>query len=768
MASQGGLASRNDGVAWQVDLPGLASLVMNLGAAGLKRFAQAGVDFHTVLCMGEIAEKCPASAEYRRQVALCRQEQRHQSRWLFKAIELGAATNFVADELLKTRAGENVVALMSTLLPIMPESLCDRVILKLFEESGASLEKTPGLNQLSSIKQTLAPLVNKIDFKDKVLQYHCFLQRLLQSQQDPLNENLHKSIPNESTTSKLIILLSRVIQDSKLVLEYDGFDGSSWLVVYAKYVLGLSVCVMQSDSTSVPISSDFQTARVLVNIYRSEKRCKLVSTGQAQDIIVPQSITVEDCNSWAVNVDNVNLVDMYIADEPLLRNALAFVARSLLEDYLRAIVKDMPQSNAASQHHFRKCQVRGYTEYCFESLLQRAQVILATLGFDVSSTECDLDRSSTDYVILDSGSATKSVYPKFNIFSATPGRAWLSEDIGSLEYVTSDTPITAPYPGRDGDLKFNRAARSYLRFTFRAVRAASWLALTNWEQNLRTISVGFLASKMPVDQDDSNVTPWGLCSLGRICDTILKIAIGERRGKRVDFDRFEVFAFQQRGVVICNAVAAKQAFDLNACFIDMIPGTMILHGEPVSRILSHADQYSNYSYDDPRDFSGPISGPLNLFDPIDLRTTLDIEEGDAVLHQSAVFESQVWHLMTPGGIFQSLIDCCIPVPCVHGYEVEPHKTNPLRHAVGLQLRRNHDISPSGLALQAVDRNVVGQYLAYQSSGMRRSFSLLQRNCCLNCAYDVLSSMRNLIAPIYSGGQRIICARLPEEDMNGGV
>lgn len=104
-------------VGYQVDLPGLASLVLNLGAAGLKKFAQAGVDVHTVSCMGEIAGLSPACPEYRREISDCRQQQRKQSIWLYKLVEIGTASNFVTDELLKRKAGENIVALMSTILP---------------------------------------------------------------------------------------------------------------------------------------------------------------------------------------------------------------------------------------------------------------------------------------------------------------------------------------------------------------------------------------------------------------------------------------------------------------------------------------------------------------------------------------------------------------------------------------------------------------------------------------------------------------------------
>lgn len=158
MSSGSALAAAGSrGVGWQVDIPGLASLVFKLGASGLKRFAQAGVDLHTVVCMWEIAEKCPASIDYRREISACRQRQRKQSQWFYTAVELGSATNFVADELLKNRAGENVIALMSASLPVMSETSCDAMLLKLFEAAGAPLDKTPGLGQLRSLRETLLP-----------------------------------------------------------------------------------------------------------------------------------------------------------------------------------------------------------------------------------------------------------------------------------------------------------------------------------------------------------------------------------------------------------------------------------------------------------------------------------------------------------------------------------------------------------------------------------------------------------------------------------
>ena len=143
------------GVSWQADISGLASLALTLGKSGLKKIAQAGIDFHTILCMSEIAEKYPASIEY---ISECRQAQRRETQWFYKVVELGAGTNFVADELLKKRAGENVIALLSAVLSVMSEKSCDRLLLKLFEAAGADLDNTPGFAQLRSFHESMTPL----------------------------------------------------------------------------------------------------------------------------------------------------------------------------------------------------------------------------------------------------------------------------------------------------------------------------------------------------------------------------------------------------------------------------------------------------------------------------------------------------------------------------------------------------------------------------------------------------------------------------------
>ena len=60
------IATSGGNVGWQVDLLGLALLVLSLCRAGLKCLTQAGVDFHTIVRMGETAKGCPAPGAFRK------------------------------------------------------------------------------------------------------------------------------------------------------------------------------------------------------------------------------------------------------------------------------------------------------------------------------------------------------------------------------------------------------------------------------------------------------------------------------------------------------------------------------------------------------------------------------------------------------------------------------------------------------------------------------------------------------------------------------
>src|SRR5689334_18346492 len=96
-------AVASSGPSWQVEIPGLSQLILNVGSHGLKQLAMAGVDIHSIGCMLMIAVYTPTSREFRKLLAVAREAQRSERLWFYKTVEFGAAMNFLADQLLKTR-----------------------------------------------------------------------------------------------------------------------------------------------------------------------------------------------------------------------------------------------------------------------------------------------------------------------------------------------------------------------------------------------------------------------------------------------------------------------------------------------------------------------------------------------------------------------------------------------------------------------------------------------------------------------------------------
>lgn len=149
---------------WQVDIPGLSQLVLNAGANGLKQLALSGVDIHTIGCMLMVSELVPVSQDFRHALNNSREKQRAERQWLYKVVETGTGSFFLVDQFLKTRAGENVLALMASIVPLMSQDACVAVLGTLFETAGASNDCTPGISQFLRLREGLLTYVRNIGF----------------------------------------------------------------------------------------------------------------------------------------------------------------------------------------------------------------------------------------------------------------------------------------------------------------------------------------------------------------------------------------------------------------------------------------------------------------------------------------------------------------------------------------------------------------------------------------------------------------------------
>ena len=801
-------AAGGGGVGWQVDLPGLASLVLNLGASGLKRFAEAGVDFHTILCMGEIAEKCPASNEYWRELSVCRQAQRKQAQWLYKVVEIGAATNFVADELLKKRAGENVIALMSAILPVMSESSCDNLLLKLFESCDASLDKTPGFGQLRSLRESLTPLARKTQFKDRAFQYHVLSRQLLDADAPISSTSVYHCIPNEETAVLVILALSKLMrEDQGHVLAYHGLTGAGWVIAYARHVLGLSVCVLKPDLQPVPISGDFSNAKVLVYLHKEENRCELLLQRNVQELFVPKGIDSAGSAGWLIDVNKTNLLNTYTSIDDPLKRALSIIARSMTEKYVQLLAGYLSGATgnprtAGTEQELAEIGLTKYPIYCIPNLRRRARKILKLLGFDSCDQSELRDGEWSNYVkvqnfVLSSfQNFENSVILKADDFAPhlVAGPTWIKAGLGHFE-ASPDSPDRLSSKGAFDSFRsiwFKQKGIAQLSVVFKAVEIASWLAFTDWDEHVQLLSTSFVDSEgswndcMVFGRSLIEILDEGVLyerntgkpdPMATLCKVVIDISIGGRQSWTPDFSEERMLAFQHWGIVFVQNAALHQTLDLESSFLHIVPGAIVANGERQNKIYT-------YSFHQKQTQVTTSSGghrnrqlrPVNLFPDISISSRLEISGEDVILQQTALVRDKLCAIASPGSTCTALANLYVTKECDHDYYAtfEPKKADrPSSSALslmnmkqGLHLAGSTDCTSTltEIWLQAVDQSPHGQWLAYQDFGNDQYTTILQRGCCIECTYRkmVEVSIRLRVLGPSSGVWRIVHGRLAHE------
>ena len=760
------------GVSWQADLPALASLVLGLGASSLKRFAEAGVDFHTVLCMGEIAEKCPASREYRVQLSKCRQEQRKQSLWFYKVVEIGAGTNFVVDELLKTRAGENIMALLSTILPIMNDATCDDVLLKLFEASGASLDKTPGLNQLRSLRDTMSPLARKLDFKDKTFEYFTLVRRLAFSKTGRTHE-AHRAIPNAPTTVQVILCLFRLMQaDASSIMTYEGLDGSGWVIAYARHVLGLRVCVMDSETSSVPISADFGDCQVIVNLSSVEDgSCKIATKGEVQDFFETGAQN-EHPTCWSVDVFRNEVRKAYIPNDAPVKSRISIIVASMVKNlvemfaqslgaedarpqtaekdekdpkaFLKSYANELMQGKGqynpeevarASQveedsQHQEEAQseklsqlgLRSFPLHCLPAALQRAGEFLILVGFDTLPETVGSDDWRQYFSDLDT---------TCHRYDYRPGPLWMRWGPQG----TRETPK---------GLRFQETTKHYLEFAFRMIEAASHLAFTNWSEDIFVLSTRYLdygsklisgwpssAARRP-SKRRSRANP---LTLDRLASATLSIVAMQDLHSIHAFRHDKLLACHYYGLVAFNAPASRIALPFDACYFRLWPGYIAVHGVRREKMI-FATSGMDYGALESMPFK-PLVGsyPINQWPALSTTGHVTIEGEFVVIKRYLMSGEQLIYepRSSPPRLFNWLRHLLVTDPCEHQY-YDP-------------VTRADTAAVDDMWLHGVDENSPGQWVAYQRNVLEDTPMVLQRNCCLQCTLERCAPAKRVLMEV---------------------
>lgn len=298
---------------WQVDIPGLSRLVMGAGAHGLKQMVLSGVDIHTIGCMLMVSELIPASQDFRTTLNARRERQRTECQWLYNLVEIGAGSSFLVDHLLKTRAGENVLALLASIVPLMSPDACSAALSVLFDTAGVPFDHTPGVNQFHKLRGALVSFARTVGFQERVLRYHSLLERIV-SRQSPQATTPIKRCPFDAMPSKYN--LPRVIQfchkiatsGDIAILVYKGFQGSGWVAAYANFILGFSVCAVDSAGVQIPISDSYGKAKVIMQLAAKESACELLMEGNLTDFISIEPMDQPSRRAWSVNCSELDFL----------------------------------------------------------------------------------------------------------------------------------------------------------------------------------------------------------------------------------------------------------------------------------------------------------------------------------------------------------------------------------------------------------------------------------------------------------------------------
>lgn len=128
------------------------------------------------------------------------------------------------------------------------------------------MQNIPSIAQLENIRSVCLNLARDMEFKDRLAEVRQWL----------MNQTSHKgvthidykgAIPSTTTIVNLVEILKDIstqARDKRSRLAFYGSHGAAWLILYAKDILGLSVCLVFQDKNTVPISGEFSTADVLL------------------------------------------------------------------------------------------------------------------------------------------------------------------------------------------------------------------------------------------------------------------------------------------------------------------------------------------------------------------------------------------------------------------------------------------------------------------------------------------------------------------------
>jgi hypothetical protein len=750
-------------ISLQLDLSGLSNSVVNWGAHGLKQYAAAGIGVHTIGALLLLTETTPACYQFRRHLMLSRDCYRKEKGiWLYKIIELGAGANFLADKMLGSRSGENSISLLASLIPFFDEQGFQVVLTEIFRKFDKSGENTPGLGQISQVRSSLQPFVNRLGFQEHVLNYNSILQRL--SKLSIIEHNPNNSVVRPECMPDLLEILCKLAQlpretsEPRSILLYTGLDGAAWLIAYVKDVLDLGIGVKVKGGEWHPIHGTEENARVMIDLDSPGRSFGFYVGSTLEELLhrpeYPSSI---GASPWTIDCSKVNFVDHHfpalkgVAGKKMIR-CLSHVAALETIQTLRTLINYDYYTRFPTEGLQLISNISGL------AVQKQSLIILQKLGFEPESLTSYCARlQSPEYMrIILSGTA-------INFHSERPVQILAEESI----FHSAMKAFLLEYKVYDFDEPINA-----LQIITKAVALAVVLAFTNWGSAVSNISQMFFGNAA-LDQDDFQHTALRLGGISRahpdmemmptwIIRTITGRSIHEI--KNVESWQSESLAREVDGILFLKPLAFSRRINLDGCIMRLRPGHIKMHDEIATQIREEPwkgttgsrlqDLASIPAMFCPFDaFSNRlnISGQCrNAKNTIWARTDvmLDNAEHTAGETRTVRIRDMVW--------FEN--NFFVSAPCPHLYKTKLSKSG-LDWREGLKVHAS-EIGESDVEVdrqnpkykvfyQQVSQNPLGQWvaLAYQGSvfeetpggpyyraepTLGRTPCILQRETCLDC------------------------------------
>ncbi|KAK7179894.1 hypothetical protein PSPO01_14024 [Paraphaeosphaeria sporulosa] len=769
----------------QVDLAGLSQLIFNVGSHGLKQLATAGVDIHSIGCMLMIAEYTPASQEFRKKINYARNAQRSERLWLYKFVEIGASTNFLADQLLKTRAGENVLALMAAITPVMDEETCTVALNALFEEAKVSLDNIPGLGQLRSLRTDLVPLSRRVGFGEKVFNYHKFLWSIHPDHSSTMpKEGPYSAIPLAKDIASIIRMLHKVVStEEPYIFICWGFRGAAWITSYASEVLGLKVCALQADRTPIPVTGSYEDAKILIELSSNKSSCGLYLKKTLEEQFELSKERPENQRGWSVDCAIVHFLEYRlskITQSESLPRISAFVAIETLNQVstLASAISSWTENRMA----FQNANMTGFVTYA-ESELRHIQArslrILRQLGFlpgDIESykfsvskgcptyichghmsdppvlkVESDIEDTYYDYELKKTVIRTyDSLHGQYMVSGARFGltitdrlRYYIADPI---IYELGEVPPGSKSSFDHGFLKLRLDKQQEVSETIRiASHFASYLAFSDWDVTIRQMSVSFLQFGQKQERrDERECFEAHMSSAIPLCADNLDLSTLENKLWSADW-----LALDLDGLIVHRNTARNFSIhDLRGKFLGFTAGRIVSEGETCSKVRSDR---VGLSY---QDFASEVSGakiaacvPRLKFRGLGVRTLLSTVKDTLFVRLEGFLDSKPILVGDASLVGQKLPDAFVSVPCKHGYH-EPTTIQTLQDNAGTVPIDLVDVieglifdtgnsrmykTKLHLYYQLVDSSPLGQWLAcHWTSENKRAFIIVQKDCCFGC------------------------------------